>query len=164
MLQIFATLCFYEYDVHKNVIIIKTLYHKHKNNNQFIKQKTINMKKYTILFVVFALAFSAKSQVIDTTIQSIVAYKIQPIKANITDTIVTNRVGIRGLVDDFKEALTIYVQFMNSSKQTLNGVIYDRIISINGLNETLTGSDYDNYDGSPEYVIKYLSKKYGFSF
>lgn len=122
------------------------------------------MKRYLLFFVVLAFTFSAKSQVIDTTIQSIVAFNVTPIKVNMRDTLLTNRVGIRVLGDDFKGSLTVYVQLMNSSQQTLNGITFNRVIPVSSWNEVLTGTDYGNYDGSPEYIAKYLSRKYGFVF
>jgi hypothetical protein len=123
------------------------------------------MKKCLILsFIVLAFSFSARSQVIDTTIQSILAFKVTPVKINIKDSILTNRVGLRGLVDDFQGSLTIYVQMMNSSEQTLNGVTFNRIVTISTWNETLTGTDYADYDGSPQYLAGYLSRKYGLVF
>lgn len=123
------------------------------------------MKKCIIFsFIVFAFSFSAKSQVIDTTIQSILAFKVTPVKVNIKDSLLTNRVGLRGLVDDFQGSLTIYVQLMNSSEQTLNGTTFNRVVTISSWNETLIGADYTSYDGSPQYLAGYLSRKYGFNF
>ena len=114
-----------------------------------------------ILLLLLAFTFSARSQAVDTAVRQIVAYKVRPVKFNLKDSLVTNRVGIRGLVDDFKASLTIYVESINISQQTLNNAPYTRVITISSWNEVLTGTDYTNYDGSPEYIIGFLSRKYG---
>ena len=126
------------------------------------------MKKYTFLLVVVLACtfstFSARSQVVDSTIQSILTFKVTPVKVNIKDSLLTNRVGIRGLVDDYMGSLTIYVQAMNVSQETLNGVSHSRVITTSSWNELLTGTDYNNYNGSPQYLAAWLSRKYGFVF
>lgn len=119
------------------------------------------MIKLFIFIALISMTFVCQSQVLDTTIKSISAFKISPVKANISDILLTNRVGVRGLVDDYKTSLMVYVQLLNASKDS-TGITLTRQVS--EWNETLSGSDYTNYDGSPEFIIRYLSKKYGFVF
>ena len=91
------------------------------------------MKK-AIIFL-FVLAFgSVNAQTIDTTVTSIVACKIQPIKAQFSDSLMSTHLGIRVIADDLKTTATIYWELLMS-----NGAV-----SVNG-NYTIYGQEYTDW-------------------
>lgn len=90
--------------------------------------------KTTIIFL-FVLAFgSVNAQTIDTTVTSIVACKIQPIKAQFSDSLMSTHLGIRVIADDLKTSATLYWELLMS-----NGAV-----SVNG-NYTIEGQEYTDW-------------------
>ena len=83
-----------------------------------------------VLGLVF-LGLVGKSQTIDTTVTSITAVYIQPIKAQFTDSLMSTNLGVRVIADDLKSTATLYWELLMS-----NGAV-----SVNG-NFTMTGADY----------------------
>jgi|GEM_PF-3290262 len=89
------------------------------------------MKKLVILLVVMFCGLAGKSQVIDSTVTSIAAVYIQPIKAQYTDSLMSTHLGVRVIADDLKSTATLYWELLMS-----NGAV-----SVNG-NFTMQGADY----------------------
>lgn len=91
------------------------------------------MKK-TILFILFAFSLGAKAQVIDSTVTSIVACKIVPVKAQYTDSLPSTHIGVRVIADDLKSTATLYLVLLMSNGST----------SIQG-NYTIQGEEYSDW-------------------
>ena len=113
--------------------------------------------KTTILFL-FVLAFGTiNAQTIDTTVTSIVACKITPIKANFTDSLMSTHLGIRVISDDLKSTATLYWVLLMSNGQT----------STQG-NYTIQGQEYSDwcYNGTPCSLWPFVlvGRNYGFNF
>lgn len=89
------------------------------------------MKKYAILLGFMFCGLLGKSQVVDSTVTSITAVYIQPIKAQFTDSLLSTNLGVRVIADDLKSTATLYWELLMS-----NGAV-----SVNG-NFTMTGADY----------------------
>ncbi len=88
------------------------------------------MKK--AIFILFlAFGYGANAQTIDSTVTSITAVYIQPIKAQFTDSLMSTNLGVRVIADDLKTTATLYWCLLMS-----NGVV-----SVQG-NYTMTGADY----------------------
>jgi hypothetical protein len=103
-----------------------------QTGSQYIKNKT-QMKK-AIIFL-FVLAFgSVNAQTIDTTVTSISAVKIQPIKAQFSDSLMSTHLGVRVIADDLKTTATIYWELLMS-----NGAV-----SVNG-NYIIYGQEYTDW-------------------
>jgi hypothetical protein len=91
------------------------------------------MKK-AIIFL-FVLAFgSVNAQTIDSTVTSISAVKIQPIKAQFSDSLMSTHLGVRVIADDLKTTATIYWELLMS-----NGAV-----SVNG-NYIIYGQEYTDW-------------------
>jgi hypothetical protein len=88
------------------------------------------MKK-AIFILFFAFGYGANAQTIDSTVTSITAVYIQPIKAQFTDSLMSTNLGVRVISDDLKTTATLYWCLLMS-----NGVV-----SVQG-NYTMTGADY----------------------
>ena len=103
-----------------------------QTGSQYIKNKT-QMKK-AIIFL-FVLAFgSVNAQTIDTTVTSISAVKIQPIKAQFSDSLMSTHLGVRVIADDLKTTATLYWELLMS-----NGAV-----SVNG-NYTIQSQEYTDW-------------------
>lgn len=89
------------------------------------------MKKFAILLGVMFFGLVGKSQTIDSTVTSITAVYIQPIKAQFSDSLMSTNLGVRVIADDLKSTATLYWELLMS-----NGAV-----SVNG-NFTMTGADY----------------------
>lgn len=114
------------------------------------------MKK-AIIFL-FLLAFGTiNAQTIDTTITSILAVKIQPIKAQFTDSLQSTHLGVRVVADDLKSSATCYWVLLMS-----NGVS-----SVQG-NYIITGKDYSDWCANTTPCILWpfvlVGRNYGFTF
>lgn len=114
------------------------------------------MKK--VLFFLFVLAFGTiNAQTIDTTITSISAAKIQPIKAQFTDSLQSTHLGVRIISDNLKSSATCYWVLLMS-----NGAV-----SVQG-NYTITGKDYDDWCVNTTPCILWpfvlVGRNYGFTF
>lgn len=114
------------------------------------------MKK-AIVFL-FLLAFKTiNAQTIDTTITSISAAKIQPIKAQFTDSLQSTHLGIRVIADDLKSSATCYWVLLMS-----NGAV-----SIQG-NYTITGQEYADWCNNQTpcnlWPFVLVGRNYGFTF
>jgi hypothetical protein len=91
------------------------------------------MKK-AIIFL-FVLAFgSVNAQTIDSTVTSISAVKIQPIKAQFSDSLMSTHLGVRVIADDLKTTATLYWELLMS-----NGAV-----SVNG-NYTIQSQEYTDW-------------------
>ena len=114
------------------------------------------MKK-TILICLLALSLGVKAQVVDTTVTSIVACKIVPIKAQYTDSLNSTHLGIRVISDDLKTTATLYWTLLMS-----NGAV-----SIQG-NYTIQGQEYaewcNNQTPCNLWPFVLVGRKYGFTF
>jgi hypothetical protein len=88
------------------------------------------MKK-AIITLFLAFGYGANAQTIDSTVTSITAVYIQPIKAQFTDSLMSTNLGVRVIADDLKTTATLYWCLLMS-----NGAI-----SVQG-NYTMTGDDY----------------------
>lgn len=96
--------------------------------------------KNTILIFFLALSFGVKAQVVDTTITSIVACKIDSIKAQFSDSLYSTHLGVRVIADDLKSTATLYWVLLMS-----NG-----LVSIQG-NYIIEGQEYEDWcdNGTP---------------
>ena len=114
------------------------------------------MKKAIIFLFVLALG-SANAQTIDTTVTSISAVKIQPIKAQFTDSLNSTHLGVRVIADDLKSNATLYWVLLMS-----NGVV-----SIQG-NYTIQGQEYTDWCNNTTpcnlWPFVLVGRKYGFTF
>ena len=114
------------------------------------------MKKAIIFLFVLALG-SANAQTIDTTVTSISAVKIQPIKAQFTDSLNSTHLGVRVIADDLKSNATLYWVLLMS-----NGVV-----SIQG-NYTIQGQEYTDWCNNSTpcnlWPFVLVGRKYGFTF
>lgn len=117
------------------------------------------MKNYALLFVLILFSFVGKSQVIDTTVTSITAVYIQPIKAQYTDSLMSTNLGVRVIADDLKSTATLYWCLLMS-----NGSV-----SVQG-NASLTGDDYTAWCAASNPVpcniwpFAVVGKMYNFTF
>ena len=114
------------------------------------------MKK-AIIFL-FVLAFgSVNAQTIDSTITSISAVKIQPIKAQFSDSLMSTHLGVRVIADDLKTTATLYWELMMS-----NGAV-----SVNG-NFIIQGKDYTDWCNNSTpcnlWPFVLVGNKYGLTF
>ena len=89
------------------------------------------MKKCAILLVIMLFGLVGKSQTIDTTVTSITAVYIQPIKAQFTDSLLSTHLGVRVIADDLKSSATLYWELLTSAGT----------VSVVG-NYTMQGEDY----------------------
>lgn len=103
----------------------------HKNSYLYTVKSTKNMKKVAILLGIMFCVLVGKSQVIDSTVTSITAVYIQPIKAQYTDSLMSTHLGVRVIADNLSNTATLYWELLMS-----NGAV-----SVNG-NFTLQGADY----------------------
>lgn len=92
------------------------------------------MKKYAILIVIMFCGLLGKSQTIDTTVTSITAVFIQPVKAQFTDSLMSNRLGVRVISDDLKSTANLYWELIKT----------DGTSSVIG-NFSMTGDDYTQW-------------------
>jgi hypothetical protein len=126
-----------------------------QTGSQYTKNKT-QMKK-AIIFL-FVLAFgSVNAQTIDSTVTSISAVKIQPIKAQFSDSLMSTHLGVRVIADDLKTTATLYWELLMS-----NGSV-----SVNG-NYTIQGQDYTNWCNNSTpcnlWPFVLVGNKYGLTF
>lgn len=110
------------------------------------------MKKLFILFFVL-LAFTAKSQVIDTAFKQMTACKIVSFKAKYTDTTNVDHLGVRVINDDLKASATLYWTLMDSIG----------LIHVDG-NATISGDDYKNWAGDNIFPFAFVGKLYNLVF
>jgi hypothetical protein len=114
------------------------------------------MKK-AIIFL-FVLAFgSVNAQTIDTTVTSISAVKIQPIKAQFTDSLMSTHLGIRVISDDLKSTATLYwVVLMSNGAKSIDG------------NYLMEGKEYTDWCNNSTpcnlWPFVLVGNKYGFTF
>jgi hypothetical protein len=99
------------------------------------------MKKCAILLVIMFFGLVGKSQTIDTTVTSITAVYIQPIKAQFTDSLMSTNLGVRVIADDLKTTATLYWCLLMS-----NGAV-----SVQG-NYTMQGAEYTAWCASSNPV------------
>ena len=105
------------------------------------------MKKLFIVLLVL-VAFTAKSQIVDTTFTRMTACKIVPFKAKWNDTTNVDYLGVRIISDDLKSVATLYWALMDS-----NGVIhYDS-------NDFIRGTDYSNWSGDNKFPFSFIAIK-----
>lgn len=114
------------------------------------------MKK--AIFILFlAFGYCANAQTIDTTITSISAVKIQPIKAQFTDSLNSTHLGVRVIADDLKSNATLYWVLLMS-----NGAI-----SVQG-NYTIQGQEYSDWCNNSTpcnlWPFVLVGRKYGLTF
>jgi hypothetical protein len=126
-----------------------------QTGSQYTKNKT-QMKK-AIIFL-FVLAFgSVNAQTIDSTVTSISAVKIQPIKAQFSDSLMSTHLGVRVIGDDLKTTATLYWELLMS-----NGSV-----SVNG-NYTIQGQDYTDWCNNSTpcnlWPFVLVGNKYGLTF
>lgn len=99
-------------------------------------------------------SFKANSQVVDTTIKSITAMKIQPVTVQVNfpkkDTV--TYLGLRLTNDNLKDAASFECILLSASG--LNIII---------TTETISGEDYKTWD-SEVYPFVFIAKKYGLTF
>lgn len=114
------------------------------------------MKK-TILFILLAFSLTTKAQVVDSTITSIVACKIVPVKAQYTDSLNSTHLGVRVIADDLKTSATLYWVLLME-----NGVT-----SIQG-NYTISGQEYadwcNNSTSCNLWPFVVVARKYNLTF
>lgn len=111
------------------------------------------------IFLLIALFFVCKlqAQTVDTTVTSIVAVKIQPIKAQFTDSLNSTHLGIRVISDDLKSTATLYFMLLMS-----NGAK-----SIDG-NYIIQGQEYTDWCNNSTpcnlWPFVLVANKYGLTF
>ena len=114
------------------------------------------MKKAIIFFFALALG-TANAQTIDSTVTSIVAVKIQPVKAQFTDSLNSTHLGVRVIADDLKSTATLYWCLLMS-----NGAV-----SVQG-NYTISGDDYTQWCNNSTpcnlWPFVLVGNKYGLTF
>lgn len=102
------------------------------------------MKKIVLLVIIAVAAFTAKAQVIDSTITHILAVKIEPVFASIIDTVPSTRLGVRIEKDNLINQAEIYWELLTDSGQT---TIRSR--------EIVQGNAYENWPTEAEEVNRY---------
>ena len=110
------------------------------------------MKKVFIILLVL-VAFTAKSQTIDSTFKGMTACKIQSFKAKWTDTVNVDHLAVRSISDDFYSTCTLYWALLDS-----NGAVH-----IDG-NATITGEDYKNWGGDNMFPFAFVGRIYNLVF
>lgn len=114
------------------------------------------MKK--AIFILFlAFGFGASAQTIDSTVTSISAVKIQPIKAQFTDSLMSTHLGIRVISDDLKSTATLYwVVLMSNGGKSIDG------------NYLMEGKEYTDWCNNATpcnlWPFVLVGNKYGFTF
>ena len=110
------------------------------------------MKK---LFLAAAIlfAFSAQSQVIDTTVTSIAACKVNEFKVAYTDTANAYYLGVRSISDNLSSSCVLYWIIMDQKQNKL----WDG-------NATITGDDYTAWNGSNLFPFVFVGRKYSITF
>lgn len=110
------------------------------------------MKKlFSILLVL--VAFTAKSQTIDTAFKSMTACKIVSFKAKWTDTVNVDHLGVRIISDDLHTTCTLYWALMDSTGAN----------HVDG-NATISGKDYTDWNGNNTYPFAFVGKLYNIVF
>lgn len=110
------------------------------------------MKK--LFFILFVLvAFTAKSQVIDTAFRGMAACKVIPFKAKWSDTTNVTHLGVRIVNDDLKASAILYWALMDTMLK----------VHIEG-NTTISGDDYKTWDGNNIFPFAYVGKLYNIVF
>ncbi len=114
------------------------------------------MKK-TIFILFLALGFGANAQVIDTTITSISAVKITPVKAQVTDSLNSTHLGVKVISDDLKSTATLYwVLLMSNGAKSIEG------------NYVIQGEEYADWCNNSTpcnlWPFVLVGRKYGFTF
>jgi hypothetical protein len=105
------------------------------------------MKKLFIVLLVL-VAFTAKSQIVDSTFTKMTACKIFPFKAKWNDTTNVDHLGVRIISDDLKSIATLYWALMDS-----NGVVhYDS-------NDFIRGTDYTSWNGNNSFPFTFIADK-----
>lgn len=104
------------------------------------------MKK-TILIMMLFVAFTAKSQTIDTAFKSMTAIKIQPFKAAFNDTANVTHLGVRIIGDDLKSSCMLYWCLFAGNNIALNG------------NIAVNGKDYTAWSGDNMFLFKFVADK-----
>ena len=110
------------------------------------------MKKLFI-FLFVLIGYTAKSQTIDTAFKSMTACKIESFKAKWTDTINVDHLGIRSIYDDLHTTCTLYWALLDS-----NGITH-----VDG-NATISGADYQNWNGSNIFPFAFVGRLYNLVF
>lgn len=105
------------------------------------------MKKLFIVLLVL-VAFTAKSQIVDTTFTKMTACKIVSFKAKWNDTTNVDHLGVRIISDDLKSVATLYWALMDST-----GVVYY------DSNDFIKGIDYTNWSGDNKFPFNYIANK-----
>ena len=105
------------------------------------------MKKLFIVLLVL-MAFTAKSQIVDSTFAKMTACKIVPFKAKWNDTTNVDHLGIKIIFDDLHATATLYWALMDS-----NGVVhYDS-------NDFIRGVDYTSWNGNNSFPFTFIADK-----
>ena len=115
-------------------------------------RKQLNMK-IAILTLILFVAFSAKSQTIDTTFKPMTACKVVPFKAKFSDTDSARYLGVKIVNDDLKSYCSLYWCVMNTAGA----------ISVEG-NTTITGTNYTNWNGNNLYPFQFVGTLYNLTF
>jgi len=112
------------------------------------------MKKVILAVMLLALSIKATSQVIDTTIKSVTAVKIQPIIVQATfakkDTI--THLGIEVISGVLTKSCTVRFILLANAK---NVFVSENIL--------IDGEDYTNWD-SDLYPFVFVAARFGFAF
>jgi hypothetical protein len=105
------------------------------------------MKKLFIVILVL-MAFTAKSQIVDTAFTKMTACKIVPFKAKWNDTTNVDHLGVKIIFDDLHATATLYWALMDS-----NGIIhYDS-------NDFIRGTDYTSWNGNNSFPFTFIADK-----
>lgn len=105
------------------------------------------MKKTIILLAAILIGYTAQSQVIDTTVTSITACKIDKVKAKFTDKGDVTHLGIRVISDDLRTSATLlYVFLLSDGTNSLEG------------NYTVSGNEYKNWNRNVLKLFDYVGK------
>lgn len=99
------------------------------------------------------MAFTAKSQVIDTAFKAMTACKIESFKAKFTDTVNVDHLGVRIISDNLSTSATLYWALLDS-----NGGAH-----VDG-NATISGADYQNWNGSNIFPFAFVGRLYNLVF
>ena len=114
------------------------------------------MKKAIVFLFVLALG-TANAQTIDSTVTSISAVKIQPIKAQFSDSLNSTHLGVRVISDDLKSTATLYwVLLMSNGVKSVDG------------NYTMQGQEYTDWCNNSTpcnlWPFVLVGNKYGLTF
>lgn len=116
-----------------------------------------------ILFIAAFAFTSAQAQTIDTSIKSIAAVKIMPVRPNFGDTVKAHWLGVRVSSDDLTGKAEVYWQLMNRVKTTDHPDptvdVVENIITSGAIG--IEGAAYEAYKANKMNLFTLIAEVYG---